>query len=666
MAVYLSPVGGAGAQFFDNNGNPLTGGKLYTYAAGTTTPQTSYTTSAGNVAHANPIVLDAAGRVPAGGEIWLTDGVNYKFVLKDANDVLIATYDNVTGNGSGILSSLAASSGSSLVGFIQTGANAVTQTVQSKLRETVSVKDFGAVGDGTTDDTAAIQAAIDSNSGEVYFPPGTYKTTSPLSFSNSVYLRGANKDFSIIRFYSTTAGASCIEATGSRLFIEQLGIFSNSGKSDGNSLNGIKHVNATNNAVGYCGSKNFRVEGFSGNAIELQRAIFYRIENVFINNCGAGVLVKRNSFGVDSTTTVIDNAYISGCTNGVYLDNGADHTLQNVICELCGDASTGAALRFYNVNNVAMINCYFEANLRNRNFDETRWNEYSSFTAGSATYPDIISWVFSAQTSRGYLSIGNNNVSFVRRDGTTASVVANIYDGGGNFVGVGANQGAGNEAFIGQLTGNFNGRLVANTGQPASTNAIVGDALWSAGGGSYGAAIGTKTKGFAVYGGYGDIGTTHGFSIGSTRTSATGSGATLDFATLVRDGAGTEVAHMSTDGTFYPETDGGPSLGSGAKRWNTVYATTGTINTSDAREKNSIAELTEKEKAVAVKLKSLIRTFKLNSDPSKTHVGVIAQDVVAVFESEGLNALGYAVIDYTDNKYGVRYEQLLAFIIGAM
>jgi len=97
MAVFLSPVGGVAAQFFDNNGVPLTGGKLYTYAAGTTTPAVTYTSSAGDTAHTNPIVLDSAGRVP-GGEIWVST-IQYKFVLKTSADVLIATWDNVSGIG---------------------------------------------------------------------------------------------------------------------------------------------------------------------------------------------------------------------------------------------------------------------------------------------------------------------------------------------------------------------------------------------------------------------------------------------------------------------------------------------------------------------------------------------------------------------------------------
>lgn len=96
--VFLSPVGGAAAQFFNDSGVPLTGGRLFTYAAGTTTPQVTYTSTYGVTAHTNPIILDSAGRVP-GGEIWLT-ATSYKFVLSTSTNVLIATYDNIRGLGS--------------------------------------------------------------------------------------------------------------------------------------------------------------------------------------------------------------------------------------------------------------------------------------------------------------------------------------------------------------------------------------------------------------------------------------------------------------------------------------------------------------------------------------------------------------------------------------
>lgn len=212
MSVNLSLLGGAAAQFLDGSGNPLTGGKVYTYAAGTTNPLTVYTTSAGNIAHTNPIILDAAGRVPSGGEIWLTDPLLYKFVVKNSAEAEIGTYDNISGNGAPLYTVLAASSGSSLIGFIQSGTGAVATTVQTKLRETISVKDFGAKGDYDpvtnlgTDDTAAIQAAITAAAGKkLIFPTATYKFTSPLStdgididFQNSeLYYAGAPGFFAL-------------------------------------------------------------------------------------------------------------------------------------------------------------------------------------------------------------------------------------------------------------------------------------------------------------------------------------------------------------------------------------------------------------------------------------------------------------------------------------
>ena len=190
MTVNLSLLAGAGAQFFDNNGVILSGGLVYTYAAGTTTPQTAYTTSAGNVAHTNPIVLDSAGRVSSGGEIWLTQNQAYKFVLKTSASITVGTYDNISGSSDpgNIYAAFAASSGSSLIGYLPAGANAVATTVQTKLRESVSVADFGAVGDNSTDDTTALQNAIDyavANGLQLNFAAKTYKITAPLTVGSA-------------------------------------------------------------------------------------------------------------------------------------------------------------------------------------------------------------------------------------------------------------------------------------------------------------------------------------------------------------------------------------------------------------------------------------------------------------------------------------------------
>lgn len=179
-------------QFFDANGNPLVGGKLYSYAAGTTTPLATYTGNTTTTANTNPVILNSRGE--AG--VWLSSSY-YKLKLTDSNDVEIWTVDNVGGFATmadltaaiaALTASLASSSGSSMIGFIQAGTSAVATTAQTKMRETISVKDFGAVGDDAADDTTKIQAAINyanTIGGDVYFPPGIYRITNGLTINNS-------------------------------------------------------------------------------------------------------------------------------------------------------------------------------------------------------------------------------------------------------------------------------------------------------------------------------------------------------------------------------------------------------------------------------------------------------------------------------------------------
>lgn len=287
MAVFLSPVFGAAGQLFNDNGDPLAGGKIYTYLAGTTTNAATYTDSSGSIAHTNPIVLDGAGRVP-NGEIWLTDGIVYKFVVEDVNSVLIGTYDNLTGINSSLnayvneqeiqtatagqtvfnLTTVTYQPGTNSLSvfvdgvnqygpgaqyaYVETNSTTVTFTnglhvgasvkfttsqlntsgaidaqqvsytppfggsviinVEDKLAETVSVKDFGAVGDGVTDDAAAFVAAI-AAAKNVYVPAGTYEIGSNISVTTPVCIYGDGPGATIIeRNYSPVSDAQGVFA----------------------------------------------------------------------------------------------------------------------------------------------------------------------------------------------------------------------------------------------------------------------------------------------------------------------------------------------------------------------------------------------------------------------------------------------------------------------
>jgi len=136
-----------------------------------------------------------------------------------------------------------------------------------------------------------------------------------------------------------------------------------------------------------------------------------------------------------------------------------------------------------------------------------------------------------------------------------------------------------------------------------------------------------------------------------------------------------------TTGAFYPSTDGTMALGGATSRWGTIYAATGTINTSDRNLKESIADVSEAERRVAIRLRSMIRTYRLKAesladgDGAKIHAGIIAQDVQAAFSIEGLDPGKYALIvvdtsvtddGRTETRLGVRYDELLCFIISAM
>lgn len=192
-------------QFFTEGGVPLAGGKVYTYEAGTSTNAPTYTDATGTVANTNPVILNSRGEAA----IWLTNYPtapwtgSYKFVLTDSVNVQVWTADNLQGllSAADIYNNTSASLGASLVGYLPAGFGAVGTNVQTKLRQTISVDDFGAVGNGSTNDQAAIVAAqtalVAAGGGTLLFTQSkTYLVASAIPMQAGVTYKGGGRSAS--------------------------------------------------------------------------------------------------------------------------------------------------------------------------------------------------------------------------------------------------------------------------------------------------------------------------------------------------------------------------------------------------------------------------------------------------------------------------------------
>lgn len=183
-------------QLFDTNGSPLDDGYVYIGTANAnpeTSPIAIYWDDAGTIPAAQPLRTLNGYLVRSGTPARVYTALeDFSMTVKDRQGRVVFSVLDATSL-SNLQSSLASSSGSSLVGFLQAGANAQPRTVQSKLRDVVSVKDFGAVGNGIADDTLAMQAAADyawNNGKQLFIPAGTYKAKLTLPPAGTTEPRG--------------------------------------------------------------------------------------------------------------------------------------------------------------------------------------------------------------------------------------------------------------------------------------------------------------------------------------------------------------------------------------------------------------------------------------------------------------------------------------------
>ena len=163
---------------------------------------------------------------------------------------------------------------------------------------------------------------------------------------------------------------------------------------------------------------------------------------------------------------------------------------------------------------------------------------------------------------------------------------------------------------------------------------------------------------------------------------------TLNSSIYIASPYGNDSGLRFSDRIIHPCTTAGSprddaiDLGYSAGRFDTIFAKTGSINTSDRNEKQNIEALSDAEQRVAVAAKGLLRKYRWKSavaekgDDARIHFGIIAQDLQAAFEAEGLDAARYGMWcsdTWTDEdtgeertRLGVRYSELLAFIISAI
>jgi hypothetical protein len=142
------------------------------------------------------------------------------------------------------------------------------------------------------------------------------------------------------------------------------------------------------------------------------------------------------------------------------------------------------------------------------------------------------------------------------------------------------------------------------------------------------------------------------------------------FGSIHRDFGGAGAGIHITAGAIWPTDytgayiNGGITWGSAAYRWGQIFSTSTSISNSDRNLKQDINDITESEKNVATKITDLFKTFRFKDavskkgDDARLHNGIIAQDLIEVFESEGLDAHRYGLFCY-DEKWTVDGEHEL-------
>jgi hypothetical protein len=578
----------------------------------------------------------------------------------------------------------------------------VATNVQAKLRQTVSVMDFGATGDGTTDDGAAIRAAIASlpaNGGQVYFPAGTYKVTAASGDTSNtaiyvpsfVRITGASQVGTKI-----VAGANntvVFRMTGLNGGIENLQI----NNSSYTNVSGIRLAptdesqTTTHTDVEFNEITNVSIQQVQ-EAITLRcgprvsGADSYCYYNSFINidirNCVIGIWLKIPNGG-DPGSGVNRNRFINvrvgetGCNTGLQIDAGDTNTF--VGCSFEGIQSGTSP----STTPTAIVVAY------NSGSYSCTDNKFYGLTIESCTRSvsnkndllEFYGWYDATNTYNVPAPAGALPLAVDMSRGYTKS----LQTIGTQYLG------RGTAALTNAVDLQLDATAQGIAGRDVGTNPNQYFSIDIAKGGGQYSYNEFKTNNQTLWTWGGSL--TAYSQVMTIRNPSNG-----NFYFGQND---TNLVFLNATG-FQPANDNAFTLGAAANRWSTVYAGTGTINTSDEREKQQVKPIDDAVLRAWAKVQYC--KFKFNDavakkgDGARWHIGVIAQKVKEAFESEGLDAFAYGLLCYdqwdevvedvleeTDvtlengtvvkgakptgkkrvvlqagNRYGIRYEQALA------
>lgn len=267
-------------------------------------------------------------------------------------------------------------SAASAITYNQGGTGAQDRTVEAKLKEFVSVKDFGAVGDGVTDDTSAIQAAIDAAdiiNGTVFFPSGTYILTSQITLPSVSLVGDAQRAVAITCNFSGVQ----FKLSGTLQYSEVKNIrFNGTGSNICFSNDGT--------AYGFFGVEfsSLRFTSFS-KAIEKEYSLFCKYSNCQFRSCGIGIDMLSTSGTYHNVNTVTESYFDTCSTAGLKFgaaSNGSSLALVSTAFDHC-------AIGIDATRPIEIINGYFERNDIGIKLTSTSCNIGRCYWLGDASGP---------------------------------------------------------------------------------------------------------------------------------------------------------------------------------------------------------------------------------------------------------------------------------------